>query len=133
MTEPVVKAEETITIEMFDGTEKEFFMSYGLLSELTKLTPNLDVTSELYSDPELRGKFLSAIVSERTRTGKVLNKIDVLDFEAHNDELERLLAWGQANVTAFFIRNLQRFAEQMQALNPESPSTSTDTENGSTV
>lgn len=117
MTEENKIADPTITVSIA-GQDKEILMSWGLLDELTKLVKDLDQLGQFFSDPEMRDGVLSAVLSERTKQGKITKKLGVLDVEL-DDQLEavdEILSWAASHVTAFFIRSLTKLSERVSKL-----------------
>lgn len=118
MTEEVNKvAEPTITLKI-GGEDQEFLMSWGLLDELTQMVKDLDQLGEFFSNPEMRTKVLSAVLSLRTKTGKITERRDVLDVDL-DDQLEaidEILSWAAAHVTGFFIRSLSKLSERVERI-----------------
>lgn len=106
-----------------DGEDREFKMYYGLLNELMTTVRDLSDISLFFVDPDVRNHALTAILSQRDPRGKKLNTVGPEDVQIEFEELEKILNWAAAHVTAFFIRNLVQLTKQMQAIPGIAPST----------
>jgi hypothetical protein len=105
---------DTLTIQI-NGEERELFMSFGLLNELTAIIGDPSRVGAVSLDPELRAKFLSAIFAKRKKSGKIEEAIDYDDLEVSLDDVEKTMSWGQEHVLNFFVRsfrNIQTVTEK---------------------
>lgn len=92
-----------------DGEDREIFMSFGLLNEITTLLGDPAVAASVYFQPELRENVLVAALHERSKTGKVINRVEGIDdVEISVDQIEELLAWEVEHAIAFFARSIDR-------------------------
>ena len=111
-----------------DGTPVDLFMSYGLLTELSRTVPNLDAIPGLDLNHDVRDAFLGAIFAERSKSGKIKTKRAVEDLDISIDDIERTLNWGKEHLMGFFLRrveNAQGHATKINAVLGQSSSTGT--------
>ena len=95
---------EKITITV-DGKKRELFMSFGLLSELTRLAVSPDGSALFMLEPELRDKVRRSLLAERTPGGKIVTEIeDPDDLAVSIPDTERMLTWAMEHVLDFFVR-----------------------------
>jgi len=108
-----------ITINQ-DGEDREIFMSFGLLNEITTLMGDPATAASVYFNPELREDVLKAALHQRTKTGKIERKVERLDdLDISLDVMEELLAWEVEHAIAFFGRAMERVLKmkgQLQGL-----------------
>lgn len=91
-----------------NGEDFEVFMSFGLLNELTAVIGDPGRAASIFFDPELREHVLRAVLSERNKAGKVIDRVDdILDLEVDLGEIELLLSWVAGHVLRFFTRSLK--------------------------
>lgn len=103
--------ENTFTLKLGEE-EREIFMSFGLLNDLTRLVTDPSEVPRMLLDPELRDAVLKELLAERKKSGKVLKDLpDVEDIDADPGEIEKLLDWTMEHVMAFFVRSLQKTAK----------------------
>lgn len=107
--------DKTFTIKV-DGADRTFTMYYGLLNELLTLVRDLNQVSAFFTEPEVRNASLTSLLSERDSKGKKIKEVGPEEVNVDFEDLENLLAWATAHVTAFFIRNLIKLTKNMQAL-----------------
>lgn len=100
--------EATLTVTV-DGAERELFMSYGLLTKLSKELETADAVGAVPHDPELRDRVLKVALTERSKTGKAKKEIkDLDDVEISIEDVELVLGWVMEHLTGFFVRGLQK-------------------------
>lgn len=128
MTEKVNSPDKLITISI-NGESKEFKMYYGLLNELVGHLNDLSKVGDIYTDTDTRNKVLVSILSPRDKNGKRIGSdVGPEDIDVEYEDIESLLSWAASHVTAFFIRNLVRLTDQIQAI----PGATVPVENPST-
>lgn len=124
--------DKTLTIKV-NNTEREIKMTYGLLDEIVGQVKDIDQIGNFFIDQDTRNKVLTAVLSDRTASGKITNKINADDVEIELEDVDAVLAWAASHVTSFFIRSLTNLAarvkqfpmEDQQALAPQSTESST--------
>lgn len=100
--------EATLTVTI-GGVERELFMSYGLLTKLSKELETADAVGAVPHDPEMRDNVLKIALTERTRSGKAIKEIkDLDDVEISLEDVEAVLGWVMEHLTGFFVRGLQK-------------------------
>lgn len=98
------------------GEERELFMSYGLLNELTKLVGSPEVAPSITIDEDLRADVLKACLAERKASGKIVKELeDVEDIDASIEDIEKLLDWATEHVLSFFVRSLGKMVKQAES------------------
>lgn len=105
---------DKLTIKINDE-ERELFMSFGLLNELTKIVVDPSRVGAVNLDPELRESFLTALFAKRKKSGKVEEDIDYDDIDISVEDVESALSWAQEHVLSFFVRsfrNIQTVTEK---------------------
>ena len=93
-----------------NNEEREIFMSFGLLNELTTIVQDPSRISTISLDPQLRNAFITSLLSERKKSGKVLNAFDLDDTEVSYEAVENAIAWAQEHVMSFFVRSYRQIA-----------------------
>lgn len=105
---------DKITIT-FNGEEREIFASFGLLNSLTKIVASPELVPLISLDPDVRTSVLIALLSDRTKTGKITKAIeDIEDIDVSIEDVEKLLEWASRIVLGFFMRSLRRAADLSQ-------------------
>lgn len=100
-----------------DSTEREIFMSFGLLNEITSLLQDPATAASVYFTPELREKVILAALHQRTKTGKVEKPAAAIDdFDISLGDIEALLAWEVEHAIAFFARSMERVVAMKSTL-----------------
>lgn len=109
MTERVAPADQ-ITIKFTDGSEKNVFMSFGLLNCLSNLVGGLEQLPFIYSESSMREVLITSCLSDRSPDGKIptAEQFDELSKNLSVAEAELLLGWIEDHLAGFFIRSLQR-------------------------
>lgn len=87
-----------------NDSDREFFMSFGLLHSILKIVPNFDDLGMLYTDPEVIHRVLTQLLAERAVSGKVKQWVDVDDVQIETKDVQRLLNWTGEHLSDFFIR-----------------------------
>lgn len=92
-----------------NGEDREILMSFGLLNEITTMMGDPAVAASVYFNPDLREKVILSALHERSKTGKITNKIENLDdVDVSVSDIEELLAWEVEHSIAFFARSMDR-------------------------
>ena len=108
-----------------DGDDREIFMSFGLLNEITTLMGEPATAASVYFDPALRVAVLLAALHVRSKTGKVEHQIKSLDeLEIAPADMEALLAWEVEHAIAFFARSMERVVKMKGQLESLTSATS---------
>lgn len=113
-TEVKKKPEPRITIQTPAG-EREVFMSFGLLNELTALIGTPEQVPALSFNPGISSAAIELLLSTRNKRGKIDDEQEVAAFELEIDEAERLLDWAGEHVLDFFVRRFAMHAKQLAA------------------
>ena len=103
----MTKLSDTITIKV-DGEDREIFMSFGLLNELTKIIGDPARVASVTVDPEMRDDVLNAVLSKRKTSGKIISQADIDDIDIPVEDVEILLDWASEHALSFFIRSLKK-------------------------
>lgn len=92
-----------------DDKPRDIFMSFGLLSKLTKVVGSPDIVGAISVDPELRDSIIAELLAERKKSGKVINPVaDLEDIDVSVEDIEALLKWASEHLMGFFVRSLQQ-------------------------
>lgn len=108
------KVSDTLTIKIGE-VDRELFMSFGLLNELTSIIRDPARIPAVTLETDLRNQFLSAILAERKKSGKIVNPVEIDDIEITYEDAERAMAWGQEHVMDFFIRSFRQISRVTEA------------------
>jgi len=103
-------SESTLSVNI-DGKPVELFMSYGLLTELARTAPHIDALPSLDLDNDLRDRFLSTLIAERTKTGKVITPREIAEVDISIPDVELALDWGKEHLVDFFLRRVGKAHE----------------------
>ena len=101
------KPNDTIIVRV-NGEDREIFMSFGLLNELTKRIGDPSRVSAVAVDPELRDTVLEALLATRSESGKVKSPVKLEDVAITIDDVENLIEWSTEHALGFFIRALKK-------------------------
>ncbi len=101
---------------VFEGKERELFMSYGLLNQIATLVGSPEVAPSISLDEQLREAVLKLCLADRKPSGKVLKDVeDMDDLEVSVDDIEAILDWATENVLNFFVRALAKTMKRVEA------------------
>lgn len=102
-----------------NGEDRELFMSFGLLNELTKLAPTPESVALFGLDPETRTEVRKAILAERKSGGKISRPVDDPDeIEVSIEDTELMIKWAMEHVIGFFIRSMSAIEAVTKAAEP---------------
>jgi hypothetical protein len=93
-----------------NGEDREIFMSFGLLNELTTVVGDPGAIASITLNPEMRNKVLESALAKRKPSGKIEEPVDMDDLDISIDEAEKLLDWVSGHVMSFFVRSLRKVA-----------------------
>ena len=94
----------------------EIFMSYGLLTELARLIPDLDNIPGLVLDSEVRDQLLTTLLIKRDEKGRPAKDAQVNLSDLTIEQSEELIDWAQTNLLDFFLRRAQKAMEQTKRI-----------------
>ncbi len=94
--------------------DREIFMSFGLLNELSTIVQDATQIAALDLDPEIRTKTLNAIFAERTKSGRKTKDVEMDDLEISYQDVETALDWAKDHLMGFFIRRLESTAKVVE-------------------
>jgi hypothetical protein len=103
-----------ITIKV-NGTERELFMSFGLLNEICRGVGDFQAAVQIPVDSQLRDYVLLAVLSERKEDGEVEKAVNLRTLDISVDQVEDLLAWVTEHATDFFLRTMERVVKQQKS------------------
>jgi len=98
-----------------DENERELFMSFGLLNELTTIIGDPARVSAVAVDPELRTEVLCAALAERKRSGKIIKAVDFDDLDISVEDVENVISWVMEHSLSFFVRSLRKVVDLTKA------------------
>lgn len=90
-----------------DGESRELFMPFAMLSELTRLIPNVEGMGQLMIDPDLRDAALAIVLSERNAQGKIETPFDMAVSTMNTATANSILDWVMENVVDFFVQAME--------------------------
>ncbi|CCV12934.1 hypothetical protein MESS4_510101 [Mesorhizobium sp. STM 4661] len=100
-----------ITIKQ-DDVERELFMSFGLLNELSILIGDPGQIAAVPVNPEMRRSILLACLAQRKKSGKVEKPVaDFDDLDISISDVEAILAWTMDHLMDFFVRSLKKVVQ----------------------
>lgn len=103
---PTVSDKITINV---DGTDREIFMSFGLLNHLTSIVADPARVAAIPIVPEIRNEVLKAVLAIRKKSGKIETPVaDIDDIDISIQDVERILDWIAEHVMSFFVRSLNK-------------------------
>jgi hypothetical protein len=103
-----------------DGSDRELFMSFGLLNELSRLASNPEAVALFAIDPEIRDAVRKSLLAERKAGGKIISPIDDPDeLNVSIDDTERMLKWAMDHVLGFFVRSMTSVADVTREVEPK--------------
>jgi len=108
---------EHLTVSI-NGEDRELFMSYGLLNELSRILGSIESIADAAMDPVVRDEVLIACLSERSKTGKLINRVDIDDLGFSVDTAGAIIEWASEHVLDFFMKRVEsanRLAEKQAA------------------
>lgn len=97
---------DKITVKV-DDTDREIFLSFGLLNELTTIINDPARVAAISLDPELRTNVLNSVLATRRKNGKLEAPADVSDLDISIEDVEKLLEWASEHIMSFFVRSLR--------------------------
>lgn len=117
MSQEIEKLSRTITLDV-NGKSREVFMSMGLLNELCKNIGDVENIGNVVVDDGLREKVIVALLAERSKSGKVVQKFEIDDLDLDPDEVIALVAWATEWVVDFFMKSAEA-AKRVMVKNQE--------------
>lgn len=93
-------------VDFADGSKKEIFMSFGLMNAITRIVGDVDNVAALATDYDARDRVLVELLSERTKSGKMTEKVDLEELPLTYDEVVKIMTWAQEHMVDFFIKSL---------------------------
>ena len=100
-----------------DGEDRTILMSFGLLSELTKLAPSVESVALFAVDPDTTRTLRCALLAERKNGGKVVNPIsDPDELDVSVEDTENLIKWAVDHVLGFFVRQMKMISTATKAV-----------------
>lgn len=99
-----------------ENDDLKVFMSFGLLSELTTLVPDVDSLGSMFVDPEMRGKLFESLLSKRNEKGEIESPANTWNTPMLPEDASLLLKWAHGHVAHYFIDALSSMNETAAAL-----------------
>ena len=85
-------------------TQKELFMSFGLLNTLSAIFENPQQISETFINATVRLDILLLCLSKRDQYGKITEEFAINELEIDTDHLIDFLDWVESHISYFFLR-----------------------------
>lgn len=106
-----------------NGKPKQFFMSYGLCSELSSVASNEEHLSNVFQIPEYTDQFLGIILSPRDEEGKLTTPdgeySNARDFAMSKEDSAELLCWAAEHIMDFLLQKAQIGLKLQERLKPK--------------
>ncbi|MES0134511.1 hypothetical protein NKJ88_06045 [Mesorhizobium sp. M0016] len=103
----------TLTIKL-DEAERELFMSFGLLNELSILVGDPGRIASVPVNSDMRRDILMACLAVRKKSGKVEKPVaDFDDLDISISDVEAILTWTMDHLMDFFVRSLKKVNQVM--------------------
>lgn len=109
-----MKLEDKITVTI-NGEDREFLMSYNLLRRLAAFFNTVEELTMIATNDAACENILRTILAGKDRKYDH-NQVD-LDDELGDEtpeEIDRLLGWGVAHVTDFFLKRAEKLYETFE-------------------
>jgi hypothetical protein len=90
----------------------EVFMSYGLLTELARHVPSLDMIPAIVADHTARDAFIGSLLAKRSPSGRLIEAVEFDSVSVSLDDIETLMDWSQEHLLNFFLRRAQKAQAQ---------------------
>jgi len=101
-----------------DKTEREFFMSAGLIRRLSNAVQGVDNISEIYTNGALQEYMMVETIAPKTERGKVLDdRADLDDYQVSMDDADKLLDWINGHLYGFFIKTASKVEAEVNNKN----------------
>lgn len=120
-----------------DDEEQQLFMSYGLLTRLTRVMSNADEAINGTLSADMRDQLIKECLIEKGKSGidGFTSESDLEDLDMSLEDFEKIMDWAVAHVLAFFMRRMESAGEMMENLAPQvaadQPDASEPSESGS--
>lgn len=87
-----------------DGQDREIFMSFGLLNQLTHIIGDMQNVGFVHVVPEVRAQVLNELLAERTKGGKVTKIVPHDEAEVSLEDVQKLLDFAVEHMLDFTLR-----------------------------
>jgi hypothetical protein len=91
-----------------DGKERDVKMTFGLLNALCRAVGDIDGATQVTMDQNLRDAILVELLSERDKTGKIKNELNLAELDVEIDDMLEMLDWAGNHIMDFFLKGLER-------------------------
>lgn len=97
----------TISVKV-DGKDREIFMSYGLITTLTKIVKSPEEVAQIFVTEEVRLSVLLELLATRKVSGKITHPVkDIDDVDISIDDVMLILGWAGDHLMSFFVKSLR--------------------------
>jgi hypothetical protein len=107
-------ANDIFTVKI-NGKEQDIKMSFGLLNTLCRKVGDIDGAATIVMDQTLRDGVLIELLSDRDKSGKIVEPIDLYNLDIHFDDAVDLLDWAASHVLDFFLKGLEKAKRQQDS------------------
>lgn len=94
----------------------EVFMSYGLLTELARHVPSLDMIPAIVADHDARDAFITSLLAKRSASGRIIEAVEFDNTNVSLTDIESLMDWSQEHLLNFFLRRAQKAQVQNEMI-----------------
>ncbi len=101
------------------GEDHEVFASYGLMNSLSRIIGDVDQVTNVLLNPEFRDQVLLAVLSPRTKTGKITSKIELDDLELTSELAREILEWAADRFLNFTLPLANSAVTKMMEVKPQ--------------
>lgn len=111
MKQPAIPAKLTVKL---NDSDRELFMSFGLLNRVTKILGGTEGVEALARDPDLQEKVLLEVFTVREK-GKDIEVPESLDdISISLEDVSNVLEWVGGHVIDFFMTQAERATKNLQ-------------------
>jgi hypothetical protein len=85
-------------------------MSFALLNRLAYIIGDPERIGLILLDPTIREVVLKELIAKRSKTGRVLEPVEIEDTDISQEHIEALLDWAAEHVMVFTVRLAEKSA-----------------------
>lgn len=112
-----INVEDSITINI-NGKAKAVTMYFGLLNEIAKKIPDIEMVGDIMGDPTMREEVMKILLAERNDEGEVTKAFNPITANITLADANKLLVWTTEHMLGFLMASLQE-AKKISEANAE--------------
>ncbi len=109
---------DTITVKV-GGEDREVFASYGLMNALSRIVGDVERAPHILMNADLRDDVLVLVLAERTKSGKIIKKVELDDLDLTTDEARTILEWAVDRYLNFTLPFANSAVQKMVEVKPQ--------------